>query len=214
MKNFLKSVITIFRRFGVLIKNRDKPEVIYSEKIADGLRIHLGAGPVNIQGWVNIDARAYEHTHLVAKNFELAEFADGTISEIYMCHVLEHFSFVEAEALLRNLKRKLRSGGVIRISVPCFDKLIAVYAAGNNDLDLIKLAIMGGQDYEFNFHKSIYNNESLVRLLETCGYIDIMEWDTKADFGVDLGDWSNKSFPSPSGPKMISLNLKGRNAAA
>lgn len=214
MKNFLKFLITIFRRFGLSIKNRNRPDVVYSENPTNGLRVHLGAGPVNIQGWVNVDARAYEHTHLVAKNFELVEFADGTISEIYMCHVLEHFSFAEAETLLRNLKRKLCIGGVIRISVPCFDKLIAVYADSKNDLDLIKLAIMGGQDYEFNFHKSIYNNESLVRLLKTCGYIDIMEWDTKTDFGVDLGDWSNKSFPSPSGPQMISLNLKGRNAVA
>jgi predicted SAM-dependent methyltransferase len=185
---------------------------IYTKSNDIGLKVHLGAGPVNIQGWINVDARPYDHTHIVAKDFELAEFSDGSVSEIYMCHVLEHFSFVEAEALLRKIKRKLCVGGVIRISVPCFDKLIAVYADSKNDLDLIRLAIMGGQDYEFNFHKSIYNNASLARLLEACGYADIVEWDTKSDFGVDLGDWSNKLFPSLSGSRRISLNLKGRNA--
>jgi predicted SAM-dependent methyltransferase len=193
-------------------RNFDKPMPIYTKSNDVGLKVHLGAGPVNIQGWINVDARAYDHTHIVAKGFELAEFSDGSVSEIYMCHVLEHFSFVEAEVFLRNIKRKLCVGGVVRISVPSFDKLIAVYADSKNDLDLIRLAIMGGQDYEFNFHKSIYNNASLVRLLGACGYVDIMEWDTKSDFGVDLGDWSNKSFPSLSGSRRISLNLKGRNA--
>jgi predicted SAM-dependent methyltransferase len=195
------------------MRNIKKPDVVYSTEISNGLKIHLGAGPINIQGWINVDARAYDHTHLVANGFDLAEFSDGSISEIYMCHVLEHFSFAEAESLLRDFKRKLCVGGVIRISVPSFDQLVAVYLDGNNNLDLIKLAVMGGQDYEFNFHKSIYNHSGLMKLLEACGYVDVEAWNTIDDFGVDLGDWSNKSFSSSKGPLMISLNLKGRNGS-
>lgn len=212
LKNILLVCRSYYQHWRWASRNIGKPLPIYTKSRNVGLKVHLGAGPVNIQGWINVDARADDHIHLVAKGFELAEFSDGSISEIYMCHVLEHFSFVEAEALLRNLKRKLCVGGLIRISVPCFDKLIAVYAGNNNDLDLIRLAVMGGQDYEFNFHKSIYNNASLVRLLKDCGYVDIMEWNTKADFGVELGDWSSETFPSLSGARIISLNLKGRNA--
>lgn len=212
LKDFLLACRSYYRHWRWADQNFDKPIPVYTKSNNVGLKVHLGAGPVNIQGWINVDARAYDHIHLVAKGFELAEFSDGSISEIYMCHVLEHFSFAEAEDLLKRLKRKLCVGGLIRISVPCFDKLIAVYADSNNDLDLIKLAVMGGQEYEFNFHKSIYNNASLVRLLEACGYVDIMEWDTKTDFGVELGDWSNEFFPSRGGARIVSLNLKGRNA--
>jgi predicted SAM-dependent methyltransferase len=213
MKSFIKDAFVFFKQLLRFIINIKKPDVIYAAKISNGLKVHLGAGPVNIQGWINVDARGYDHTHLVAKDFDLAEFSDGSISEIYMCHVLEHFSFAEAESILRHFKRKLCVGGVIRISVPSFDQLVAVYLEGNNNLDLIKLALMGGQDYEFNFHKSIYNYLSLMEMLEACGYMDVKSWDTIADFGVDLGDWSNKSFPSSKGPLMISLNLKGINGS-
>ncbi len=208
--NFLINYYHFCRKFSLTF---NKPTPIFAKEISNGLKVHLGAGPINIQGWINVDARAFGHTHLVAKGFDLAEFSDNSISEIYMCHVLEHFSFAEAESLLRHFKRKLCVGGVIRISVPSFDQLVTVYLDGNNNLDLIKLALMGGQDYEFNFHKSIYNHLSLAKMLKACGYTDVKAWDTIADFGVDLGDWSNKSFPSSKGPLMISLNLKGKNGS-
>ena len=206
----MKKIKSFLHRYGSFLKNMNKPEVIYPKQQTGGLKIHLGAGPINIQGWVNVDARDDDHVHLVAKGFELAEFSDGTISEIYMCHVLEHFSFSEAEEVLKNLMAKLRVDGVIRLSVPDFDKLIEVYLENDKDLDSIKLAIMGGQEYEFNFHKSIYNHGNLTRLLKECGYVDVVSWDTETDFGIDLGDWSSKTLRSGSGRKMISLNLKAK----
>lgn len=215
IKKKLRYTLSICRNYYHYLRRSslylDKPYPIYVKKNDSGLKIHLGAGPINIQGWINVDARSYDHTHLVAKGFDLAEFSDGSISEIYICHVLEHFSFAEAESLLRHFKRKLCVGGVIRVSVPSFDQLVAVYQDSNNNLDLIKLAVMGGQDYEFNFHKSIYNHSSLMNLLNSCGYINVEAWNTLDDFGADLGDWSNKSFQSSKGPLMVSLNLKGVN---
>jgi predicted SAM-dependent methyltransferase len=179
--------------------------------MSPGLKVHLGSGPINIQGWINVDARSYEHVHVVSDGFELREFADGAISEIYLCHVLEHFSFQEAETLLKSLKGKLRLGGVIRISVPSFDRLIEVYKLSGSDITKVKFALMGGQDYQYNFHKSLYNLKSLRELLEHCGYSHVLEWETLADFGVDLGDWSNGTFATKQGALPISLNLKGIN---
>ncbi len=213
VKDIYHLVKIYFYKFKLFCQSIDKPSPIYIKNNNCGLKVHLGAGPINIQGWINVDARAYDHTHLVAEGFDLAEFSDGSISEIYICHVLEHFSFVEAESLLRHFKKKLCLGGVIRISVPSFDQLVAVYLDSNNNLDLIKLAVMGGQDYEFNFHKSIYNHSSLMKLLNSSGYMDVELWNTLDDFGADLGDWSNKSFPSSKGPLMASLNLKGVNGS-
>lgn len=191
--------------------NSDRPLPVYVAPMSPGLKVHLGSGPINIQGWINVDARSYEHVHVVSDGFELREFADGAISEIYLCHVLEHFSFEEAEALLKSLKVKLRQGGVIRISVPSFDRLIEVYKLCGSDITKVKFALMGGQDYQYNFHKSLYNLKSLRELLEYCGYSNVLEWETLADFGVDLGDWSNGTFATKQGALPISLNLKGIN---
>jgi predicted SAM-dependent methyltransferase len=190
-------------------KNAEKSLPIYAKLGVQGLRVHLGSGPINMQGWVNVDARAYDHVHVVSDGFDLHEFSDGSISEIYLCHVLEHFSFIEAEKLLISLRLKIRPGGIIRISVPCFDKLVKIYEESDRNINNIKYALMGGQEYKYNFHKSLYTSLFLKNLLMQCGFREIKEWDDITDFGVKIGDWSSGTFDTKSGPLPISLNLKG-----
>lgn len=181
---------------------------VYPSTGDGGLKIHLGAGPINLQGWVNIDARQAPHIHLRSEGFALNEFADGAISEIYMCHVLEHFSFDEIGEILRNFHRKLKAGGVLRLSVPDFDRLVTVYYANGKNLELIKFALMGGQDYAHNFHKCVFNHAVLANLLAACGFAHVAEWNTLEEFGVHLGDWSETGFKTPKGEFPISLNMK------
>jgi predicted SAM-dependent methyltransferase len=181
---------------------------IYAKNDDGGLKIHLGAGPINLQGWVNIDARQAPPVHLRSEGVALNEFVDGAISEIYMCHVLEHFSFEEVSEILGNLHKKLKVSGVLRLSVPDFDRLIAVYQANGNNLELIKFALMGGQDYTHNFHKCVFNRKALSDKLAACGFEHMAEWNTLEDFGVHLGDWSETGFQTPKGEFPISLNIK------
>jgi predicted SAM-dependent methyltransferase len=185
---------------------------VYPKAGEGGLKIHLGAGPINIQGWINIDARDATHIHLQSSGFDLKEFADGAVSEIYMCHVLEHFSFEEAKTVLKTMHGKLKAGGVLRLSVPDFDQLVAIYHESGNDLELIKMALMGGQDYEYNFHKGVFNIALLSNLLISCGFNGVQTWNTLEDFGIDLGDWSNKGFDTPAGNIPVSLNIKAIKA--
>ena len=52
------------------IKSRSFYSSIFNSRITvppittTGLRLHLGCGDVNISGWVNIDARSFDHVHL------------------------------------------------------------------------------------------------------------------------------------------------------
>ncbi|MDK9713625.1 MAG: hypothetical protein OEL86_05860 [Sulfuritalea sp.] len=173
------------------------------------LRIHVGCGPIDIAGWVNVDARPFPHVHLASNSVALAEFSDGVLGEIYLCHVLEHFSFAEVDQLLGTYHKKLSDGGVLRISVPDFDLAIAAYQASGEDLELIRMALMGGQDYEFNYHKSVFNKKLLTKLLTKTGFREIETWDAVTDFGADIGDWSTGSLRKKGvGSFPISLNLK------
>jgi len=205
-----KKIRTLNGRADALKFGESPP--IYPSHSGTGLKIHLGAGPINIQGWVNIDARDATHIHLQSSGFDLKEFSDGAISEVYMCHVLEHFSFEEAKIVLNTMHGKLKMGGVLRLSVPDFDKLIDIYRATGNDLELIKLALMGGQEYEYNFHKAVFNKALLAKLLTSCGFNHVQTWNTLEDFGIDLGDWSNKGFDTPTGNIPVSLNIKAMKA--
>jgi len=187
--------------------NIDESIPVYVESKSTGLKLHIGAGPLNLQGWVNIDARGFEHIHLCTEGFELNEFSEHSIAEIYMCHVLEHFSFEETKNILLNFRSKLQKEGLLRLSVPDFDKIVDIYKLNNQDVDLIKYALMGGQEYEFNFHKSVYNKNNFSKLLKDCGYKEIKEWATVEEFGKSIGDWSDGIFKTESGNYPISLNL-------
>ncbi len=209
MKKLLKSVQDIIRRQINAFKNSDRPEPIFTMVNSPGLKVHIGTGEINLQGWVNVDARNFDHVHIVSNNMRLDEFNEGSIGEIYLCHVLEHISFEEARSFIKLVFSKLRTGGTLRISVPSFDSIIKIYGNNNNNLETVKYALMGGQDYDYNFHRSIYNLSLLSELLISNGFGSVCEWTTAEDFGQSIGDWSDRDFISKIGPVPISLNVKG-----
>ena len=209
-----KSLIFIKNKFNIFFKkinnfsnNYSEPLPIYLDNKEPGLKVHLGSGEINLQGWINVDARKFKHTHIIDQDFELKEFNDESISEIYLCHVLEHFSFNDSNFLIKKLYKKLKKGGLIRISVPDFSKLQEIYEKSKN-LDQIKYAIMGGQNYENDFHKSIYDFKILSELLNKANFKDAIVWNSKKDFGIELNDWSNGAYNVNNKKIKISLNVK------
>ncbi len=89
-----KKNITKFFKWAVFVKkNYNQSIPIYTKDDRSGLKIHLGAGEVNLQGWINIDARKFTHVHLVSDGFDLSSFNETSVYEFYTSHVLEHFSF-------------------------------------------------------------------------------------------------------------------------
>ena len=189
-------------------KAREKALPVYTNNNVEGIKLHIGSGEINIQGWINIDARKSDHVHIVTNEIKLTEFNNNSIQEIYLCHVLEHFSFVEVNELISLFYKKLKQGGVLRLSVPSLDSIIKIYKQNLDDIEAIKYALMGGQDYEYNFHKSVYNLNHLKKILEKQKFIEVVEWTTKADFGKEIGDWSSSKFKTKVELVDISLNMK------
>jgi ubiquinone/menaquinone biosynthesis C-methylase UbiE len=92
--------------------------------------LHIGCGQVNSPGYINIDARRFPHVHVVTKKItSLPLFPSDQADLIYMCHVLEHVTRMQVRAVLGEMRRILRPGGVLRISVPDFDRIIEIYSA-------------------------------------------------------------------------------------
>ena len=206
IKKFIKYILSWLKVSKDIFSNEPP---VYTNFDKDGLKIHIGSGKINLQGWINIDARKFSHTHIKTNKLDLEEFKNDSIDCIYLCHVLEHFSFNEVNSLLKLFLTKLRKNGILMISVPDFKSLSEIYYRSNYDLSSIKNALMGGQDYEYNFHKAVFDKESLKSLLGELGFSSIEEWTTDKEFGRSIGDWSDhiqkvKGFKIP-----ISLNLKG-----
>lgn len=175
-----------------------------------GPKVHIGCGEIDLPGWINIDGRDFSHVHVVSNKLDLDEFAPGALAEIYLCHVLEHFSFEEVDRLLGVFYAKLQPGGILRLSVPDFPCLVRLYDETGRDLENIKYALMGGQGYKYNFHKSVFDDAHLRKLLKRAGFSDCQAWDTVTDFGLNIGDWSSKRIRVGARFFPVSLNLKAK----
>lgn len=203
---FIKKIANKLNIYKKLIR-ASKDSAIQTKFITDKPKVHIGCGNINLSGWINIDARHMPHVHIVSQDLKLDEFSDNSIGEIYLSHMLEHISFSEVNILLRKFHQKLASNGVLRVSVPSFESIIKIYISNGCDIETIKYALMGGQDYELNFHRSVFDRRSLSKLMISAGFAKIDEWKTEEVFGQDLGDWSNRTFFTADGEVMISLNL-------
>ena len=201
IRNFIRKI-----KNKILVKNETK--LIITNELSSALkpRVHIGCGPINLEGWINIDARNNSHIHINTDVMDLKDFSDDSIGEIYMCHVLEHFSFEEVSSILDVFYRKLKPGGLLRISVPDFRLMAQSYLVQKVGLHSLKYALMGGQDYQYNFHKSVYDLETLVQVLNDAGFNNSQPYETVKDFGLDIGDWSTGEIEN----QPISLNVKAR----
>ena len=57
---------------------------------------------------------------------------DNSVDILYSSHMLEHLDKAETDIFLREAKRVIVPGGIIRIVVPDFDNLINEYKQSNN----------------------------------------------------------------------------------
>jgi SAM-dependent methyltransferase len=81
-----------------------------------GLRLNVGCGQKPLCGYVNLDIDS-PCAEMQADIREL-DFEEGSIAEILMVHVIEHFEADEAEELIRKMFRWLRKDGQLILEFP------------------------------------------------------------------------------------------------
>lgn len=172
-------------------------------------RLHLGCGKIDHPGFINIDALPRRHVHYVQAVDRLGRFADGSVDLVYACHVLEHFSHLRVPDVLREWCRVLKPGGRLCLSVPDFDRILDIYAGTGRQVPIILNALMGGQEYPYNYHRTAFNKEYLTGLLLAAGFKRVHEW-APDDGGVahDVNDWSRRPFVVEGRAYPVSLNLE------
>ncbi len=177
---------------------------------ADGkVLLHIGCGGVNAPGFINLDARPQPHVHIVTTNlFNLSMIPNDAVDLIYMSHILEHVSHRDIVMTLRELRRILRVGGVLRVSVPDFDHVLTIYQATGNDIAAIEQPLMGGQDYSFNYHYTVFNDAHLRGAMLSSGFQETREWNPDDCEHHDFEDWASKTISVDGREFQISLNIE------
>jgi predicted SAM-dependent methyltransferase len=95
---------------------------------ADEPRLHLGAGPQALPGWLNSDLISGDVYLDLGHRMPLP---DASFAYAFGEHVIEHLSEDRAQSALRELRRVLRPGGVLRLTTPDLQKIIAIYEDRN-----------------------------------------------------------------------------------
>ena len=132
------------------------------------LKLNLGSGQHNLEGYENIDLKTGQNA------FPL-KYETKSVDEIRASHILEHFGRGEVKAVLRNWIDKLRPGGILKIAVPGFDKLMEAAKKGDKLPASMDAYIMGGQVDENDYHKSMFTAAVLKQLLTEAGLTNIQE---------------------------------------
>lgn len=145
----------------------------------DPLFLHVGCGENVLDGFVNLDfiphdARVHRFEFLDPWPEAWAGRAEGIFAE----DVLEHFFFGEQAYVLCNANRMLRAGGVARILMPSYTKLVRYgesFVPAATDTMHTAFGVDTGADavnmgMRFSGHRWLHSEESLAALAAMCGF--------------------------------------------
>ena len=175
-------------------------------------KINMGCGWRDFgNSWIHIDSGDYNHLDYKSIT-DLKQFTDNSIDLIYASHVVEYFDREEVIPLLREWKRVLKPCGVLRIAVPDFKQISALYSSDKYRLDnfvglLYGKMSMGKQTI---YHKTTYDFLSLKKVLESSGYKNVKLYDWRTTSHAEFDDHSQAYLPhmDKKNGTLMSLNVE------
>lgn len=114
-------------------------------------------------------------------------FADNSIPHVFSSHFFEHLQKKDAQFLLNESFRVMKSHGIIRVCVPALEddiqemeEAIAVYKQG--DVSKVqRFVTIEEQGYlpAYSFHRWMYNFENMKKSLEQAGFTQVQQFSFK-----------------------------------
>lgn len=173
------------------------------------MKLHVGCGVKYLEGWTNLDIVNDNKVDILDDASLLLSIPDNSCDIIYASHILEHFGRHECVDILSLWYDKLKSGGILRIAVPNFEKVVEYYSK-TKDLNAIMGLVVGGQKNSYDDHKIIFDEESLSQMLFQVGFTDVRYWDWRSTDHSNIDDYSQAYLPhmDKENGMLMSLNLE------
>jgi predicted SAM-dependent methyltransferase len=179
------------------------------------MKLHLGCWHRYIPGFIHVDICDMEHIDYKSRIDDLSMFNDDTISLIYASHCFEYFNREDATRVLQEWIRVLKPKGMLRLSVPDFDKLVKMYEM-TGKLECIlgplygKMEIKSNSATETLYHKTTYNFESLSKILVDNGFNKVTRYHWQDTIHKNYDDHSQAYYPhmDKKNGLLISLNIE------
>uniref|UniRef100_A0A832E1X5 Class I SAM-dependent methyltransferase n=1 Tax=candidate division WWE3 bacterium TaxID=2053526 RepID=A0A832E1X5_UNCKA len=179
------------------------------------MKLHLGCGEIYLEGYVNIDYPSSKHTvqtkSVADEHHDITKlrYPEGSIEEVRLHHVFEHFSRSVALALLASWWSWLKPGGLLRVEVPDFDRMARVvlnpFVSSKSKGKALR-HIFGAQEAPWAVHFEGWSARRLARVCTEFGFriekINRISWNglhnieifaRKVDDSLTLSDFEERA---------------------
>jgi SAM-dependent methyltransferase len=171
-------------------------------------RVHLGCGDRYLRGYLNVDYPPAEGTAAGTSRPDLQGDVRtllcpaGTLAEVRLHHLFEHFDRAPALALLIRWYDWLRPGGRLQIETPDFDACIGRFADRSiKDQSVILRHLFGSQEAPWALHRDGWSANRFRYVLGELGFTGIATSQTYSDQGRVLANVLVTAHrPSAAGP--------------
>lgn len=178
------------------------------------LNLNLGCGSrERIPGFVNIDIVRNKNVDIASDIRRLPMVHTNSVDLIYASHLISYFDNEEIKYVLKEWRRVLKIGGVLRLATPDFEKIAQLYNISKFKLDDFIGPLYGrlpiGHN-KFIYHKNIYDFKTLEALLNEQGFNFVKRYDWRKTIHKDYDDWSQSYLPhmDKKNGVLMSLNLE------
>ena len=138
------------------------------------VKLHLGAGKRYFRDYINIDLNGEGLDRRM--DIRTLDYPDGSVDEIMLIHVWEHFWADEADAILKEYFRALKPGGKLIMEMPDIKKVLHFFTRPDAPVALTYRALYGGyingEEAKCieSLHKWAWTYDTLAPLAEKVGF--------------------------------------------
>lgn len=147
-------------------------------------RLNWGCGDTGEPGWINSDLKEGPGVDISADIRNGLPVDDASLDYIVSIHALPMISYPDLVPVLSELKRMLKPGGVLRLSLPDLEKGIAAYQRGDQSYFLIpedEVQSAGGRFIVhmlwYGYSVTLFTPDFAEELLRKAGFADVRHCD-------------------------------------
>ncbi|HEV8435545.1 MAG TPA: methyltransferase domain-containing protein [Thermoanaerobaculia bacterium] len=176
-------------------------------------KLHVGSGPVLLEGWINVDNQPYRGIDQVLDIRDGIPYSD--LEFIFAEHFIEHLAYDDAMKFLRDCCRALGDAGVLRLTTPNLDWVwMTQYHLGqwSQPSEAVRDCFWMNKAFRGWGHQFLYNAQTLTECLHDAGFATIERcgYGESRHAALRGVEHHEKYLDSPELPHLIVVEASGR----